>query len=84
MSKEERDEYFKNREGTEDARFHVVPDDEGWAVKREGNDTPEYTTDSKDESIEKAKELAEETGTIAYIHSESGEIEDQIDYEVNN
>ena len=81
MSEKERKEFFKERAGTDDARYHVVPFDEEWAVKEEGKDEPEYTTDSKDEAIEKAIELAEENDTIAYVHSYSGEIEEQYDYE---
>lgn len=81
MSEEERQEFFKERAGTDDARFHVVPYDEEWAVKEEGKEEPEYTTDSKDEAVEKAIELAQESETIAYIHTSSGEIEDQYDYE---
>ncbi|WP_409270197.1 DUF2188 domain-containing protein [Neobacillus sp. SCS-31] len=73
--------YFKDRAGTEDARFHVVPhDEEGWAVKPEGEDGPEMTTGSKSEAVGEAKRLAEEAGTMAYIHNEEGRIEEQHNY----
>jgi len=78
----EQAEYFKDRAGTEDARFHVVPhDEEGWAVKREGQDEPEMTTGSRSEAVDEAKRLAEEAGTMAYIHNEEGRIEEQHNYQ---
>ncbi|MRX70750.1 DUF2188 domain-containing protein [Bacillus lacus] len=79
---DERNEYFKERAGTDEARFHVVPhDDEGWAVKKEGEDNPAYTAGSKSDAVEEAKRLAKDAGTMAYIHSEHGQIEEQHNYE---
>ncbi|CEG27366.1 DUF2188 domain-containing protein [Bacillus sp. B-jedd] len=78
----EQAEYFKDRAGTEEARFHVVPhDEEGWVVKREGQDKPEMTTDSRSEAVKEAKKLAEEAGTMAYIHNKEGRIEEQHNYQ---
>ncbi|MBT2693556.1 DUF2188 domain-containing protein [Bacillus sp. ISL-55] len=77
----EREDYFKDRAGTDNARFHAVPhDEEGWAVKKEGQDDPELTTGSKSEAVKEAKRLAEEAGTMAYIHDEDGKIDDQFNY----
>lgn len=77
----ERDEYFKDRAGTDEARFHAVPhDEEGWAVKKEGQDDPELTTGSRSEAVNEAKRMAEEAGTMAYIHDEDGKIEDQFNF----
>ncbi len=82
MSKEERNEYFKERAGTDDARFHVVPhEEENWAVKKEGVEEPQCTSDSKSEVIEEAKRMAKEAGTMAYIHDEDGKIDRQYNYE---
>jgi hypothetical protein len=83
MSKEERDKYFKERAGTDEARYHVVPHDDKneWAVKKEGRDEPECTTDSRSKAIEEAKRLAKEAGTMAIIHNEDGRIEKQLNYE---
>ncbi|WP_409305704.1 DUF2188 domain-containing protein [Peribacillus sp. SCS-155] len=81
-SNDERDQYFKERAGTDDARFHVVPhDEEGWAVKTEGKDEPDFTTGSKSKAVEEAKRMAEEAGTMAIIHNEDGKIEDQVNYQ---
>jgi hypothetical protein len=77
----DRDQYFKERAGTDDARFHVVPhDEEGWAVKIEGKEEPACKTDSKSEAVKEAKRMAEEAKTIAYIHDDDGKIEKQLNY----
>ncbi|HWO96141.1 MAG TPA: DUF2188 domain-containing protein [Bacillus sp. (in: firmicutes)] len=77
-----RDQYFKDRAGTDEARFHVVPhDEEGWAVKTEGEDEPDYTTGSKSEAVKEAKRMAEEAGTMAIIHDEDGKIEKQHNFQ---
>jgi hypothetical protein len=76
-----RNEYFEERAGTDDARFHVVPhQEEGWAVKREGDEDPEFTTKSKDKAVEKAKNMAKDTSTMVIIHDDDGQIEDQLNY----
>ena len=79
---DERGNYFEKRAGTDDARYHVVPGDKkDWAVKEEGKNPPLNTFDNKDDAIEDAKKRAEEAGSKAIIHSDSGEIEDQIEYD---
>ncbi|RHW42122.1 DUF2188 domain-containing protein [Neobacillus notoginsengisoli] len=79
---EEQAQFFKERAGTDEARFHVVPhDEEGWAVKREGQDEPEMTADSRSEAVKEAKRLAEEAGTMVYIHNDEGRIEEQHNYQ---
>ncbi|RIW28739.1 DUF2188 domain-containing protein [Bacillus salacetis] len=76
-----RSEYFEDRAGTDEARYHVVPhDEEGWAVKEEGKDDPVYTAGSKSDAVEEAKQRAKDSGTMAYIHSEHGQIEEQDNY----
>lgn len=80
---DERGNYFEEREGTEDARYHVVPGNDGkWSVKEEGKDEAVFTSDGKDEAVEEAKRQAEEAGTKAIIHDDDGQIEDQIEYDV--
>ena len=76
-----RSEYFEERAGTEDARFHVVPQqEEGWAIKHEGEDNPELTTESKDKAVEKAKKMAKDASTMVIIHNDDSKIEDQLKY----
>jgi MarR-like DNA-binding transcriptional regulator SgrR of sgrS sRNA len=82
LQSDEQKQYFKDRAGTDEARFHVVPhDEEGWAVKKEGQDDPEYTADSQSDAVEEAKRMAEEAGTMAILHNENGKIEDLLNYE---
>ncbi|MEK3853629.1 DUF2188 domain-containing protein [Cytobacillus sp. FSL H8-0458] len=82
IQSDEQKQYFKDRAGTDDARFHVVPhDEEGWAVKKEGQDEPEYTADSQSDAVEEAKRMAKEAGTMAILHNEDGKIEDLLNYE---
>ncbi|PLS04867.1 DUF2188 domain-containing protein [Neobacillus cucumis] len=77
----DRDQYFKERAGTDDARFHVVPHDEdNWAVKIEGKEEPAYTSGSKSEAVKEAKQMAEEAKTMVYIHGDDGKIERQHNY----
>ncbi|WP_026584494.1 DUF2188 domain-containing protein [Bacillus sp. J33] len=79
---EEQEQYFKDRARTDEARFHVVPhDEEGWAVKKEGQDNPEYTAESRSDAVEEAKRMAEEAGTMAILHGEDGKIDDLVNYE---
>ncbi|BAQ10022.1 hypothetical protein OXB_1551 [Bacillus sp. OxB-1] len=79
--KRDQEDYFEDRAGTKDARFHVVPhDEEGWAVKREGETAPVCTSGSRDEAIEEAKRLAKDAGTIAYLHGDDGRIKEQLEY----
>lgn len=78
---EERDQYFEDRAGTENARFHAVPYEGSWAVKKEGEDEPVSTHDSKSEAAEEAKKQAKEAGTMAILHDEEGQIETQENYQ---
>lgn len=81
-NKQNRDEYFKERAGTDEARYHVVPHGEGeWAIKKEGEDDPESTFTSKSEAVNEAKQMAESAGTMVYIHNDDGQIEDQENYQ---
>ncbi|GEM_PF-1700072 len=77
---EEQKHYFEDRAGTDKARFHIVPRDGEWAVKREGEDDPVCTTGSKEEAVDEAKKLAKETDTMVYIHNDRGRIEEQLDF----
>ncbi|URT69373.1 DUF2188 domain-containing protein [Cytobacillus firmus] len=82
IQSDEQKQYFKDRAGTDEARFHVVPhDEEGWAVKKEGQDKPEYTADSQSDAVEEARRMAEQAGTMAILHNEDGKIEDLLNYE---
>lgn len=77
-----RGNYFQKRAGTEDARFHVVPGDEKkWAVKKEGEEDPVYTTDDRKEAVDEAEKRVKEAGTKVIIHNEHGKIEKLDEYD---
>ncbi|KKK38516.1 hypothetical protein WQ57_07880 [Mesobacillus campisalis] len=79
---DEQKQYFKDRAGTKEAWYHVVPhDEEGWAVKAEGKDEPEYSTGSKSEAVKEAKRLAEDSHSMAIVHDDEGKIEEQFNYQ---
>ncbi len=60
---------------------HVVPKDDGWAVKREGNKT--YTSKHRKQStaIRKAKAAAKRHKADVIIHGRDGLIRDRISYD---
>lgn len=77
-----RGNYFEERAGTQDARFHVVPDGKGdWAVKEEGKDKPFFTSNKKTEAVNEAKKQAKEANTKAIVHDTDGKIEEQVEYD---
>lgn len=77
-----RSEYFEDRAGTEDARFHMVPHGDGeWAIKREGEDDPVETYNDRDKAIDDTIKKAKDAGTIAIIHNDDGQIERQENFE---
>ena len=59
---------------------HVVPHDDGWAVKGAGNEryTAVYRTQS--EAIERAREIAINYGSDVIIHRSDGSIRDRMSY----
>ncbi len=59
--------------------FHVVPQGEGWAVKREGNDRAVANKDTQKEAIDSAREAAKEGDEIV-IHRADGTIRDRTTY----
>ncbi|HVK08293.1 MAG TPA: DUF2188 domain-containing protein [Gemmataceae bacterium] len=63
--------------------LHVVPQDENWGVKREGNERNSSTHTTQKEAIEAARELAREGDDIV-IHRPDGTIRDRITYTGSN
>jgi hypothetical protein len=59
---------------------HVVPYEEGWAVRREGNKRITSKHRKQSTAIEKAKILAKRYDADVIIHRESGGIRDRISY----
>ena len=59
---------------------HVVPYEDGWAVRREGNKRITSKHRKQTTAIEKAKRLARKYNADVIIHRENGEIRDRINY----
>lgn len=59
---------------------HVVPNDGGWAVRREGNKRITSRHRKQSTAIRKAKTLAKRYKADVIIHRESGGIRERISY----
>lgn len=59
---------------------HVVPYEDGWAVRGEGNQRVTASYDYQDDAIERAKEIAKNYGSAVVIHRADGTIRDRISY----
>jgi len=59
--------------------LHVVPHNQAWAVKREGNERPSSTHDTQRDAIESARNLAREGDDIV-IHRPDGTIRERSTY----
>src|SRR3954469_19264216 len=59
--------------------LHVVPHEQNWAVRREGNDRVSSTHPTQKEAIEAARELAKERDDIV-IHRPDGTIRERVTY----
>ena len=60
---------------------HVVPYEEGWAVRREGNKRITSKHRKQSTAIRKAKSLARKYKADVIIHGASGGIRERISYE---
>ncbi|WIV18098.1 DUF2188 domain-containing protein [Paenibacillus polygoni] len=59
----------------EHRNIHVVPSEDGWAVKKEGNEKPEHIYDVKDEAVKAAKEIVSSKNIRLIIHDKQGKIQ---------
>ena len=60
--------------------YHVVPDGEGWAVKREGAQRASSLHDTQREAIQQGREFAQHQRTELVIHRRDGTIRDSDSY----
>ena len=58
---------------------HVVPHDEGWAVRGEGNDRITSIHETQKSAIRRAKQIARNYGADVIVHRRDGTIRDRID-----
>jgi len=59
---------------------HVVPHEDGWAVKGEGNSRYTSTYKYQDQAIARAKQIARNYKSAVIIHRRDGSIRDHISY----
>lgn len=63
-----------------DYNQHVVPHEEGWAVKGVGNERYTGIFDTQREAIERAREIAINYRSTVIIHRKDGTIRDTMNY----
>lgn len=56
---------------------HVVPHEDGWAVRREGSDRASSVHATKDEALEQGRDTARRENTELVIHGRDGRIQDK-------
>lgn len=53
---------------------HVVPHEDGWAVRGEGSERVTSIHDTQRQAIERGREIAQNQGSELLIHGENGRI----------
>jgi hypothetical protein len=84
LLKELVDLFFKSSRQSKQGRSwhqHVVPYENGWAVRREGNKRITSKHRRQNTAIDKAKRLARKYKADVIIHRADGTIRDRINYE---
>ncbi|MEK4853867.1 DUF2188 domain-containing protein [Paenibacillus sp. FSL H7-0756] len=56
---------------------HVVPHEDGWAVKGEGNSKATVVTRTKQEAVDAGRAITKSQGTELIIHGKDGKIQDK-------
>jgi len=59
---------------------HVVPHEEGWAVRGEGNERVTAIYDHQDDAIDRARDIARNYKSSVIIHRKDGTIRDRMSY----
>lgn len=62
------------------AVYHVVPHEEGWAVKKNGAERASSLHATKDEAIERGRELARPAAGQLIVHRQDGTIQTEYTY----
>jgi uncharacterized protein YdaT len=63
-----------------DDNYHVVPKDNGWAVKKEGAKRASGVYDTKAEAVKGGQELAKNNDGSLRIHTKDGKIQEERTY----
>lgn len=68
-------------ENTSDKQnVHIVPHDEGWAVKTENSERAVKVHDTQEDAITHGKELAQKRESELLIHGRDGQIRERFSY----
>ncbi len=59
---------------------HVVPTENGWGIRGEGNSRLTKVTPTKAEALKIARDIARNQGTELFIHGRNGKIQDRDSY----
>jgi hypothetical protein len=59
---------------------HVVPHDDGWAIRGEGNERYTEIFDTQERAIREAKRIAKNYRSGVVIHGQNGRIRDRVSY----
>lgn len=59
---------------------HVLPRDDGWAVKKAGASRDTKVFNKQSDAIEHAKDIAKNKGSELFIHSRDGRIRERNTY----
>jgi len=59
---------------------HIVPTENGWGIRGEGNSRLTKVTPTKAEALEVGKEIAKNQGVELFIHGKDGKIQDRDSY----
>lgn len=58
--------------------YHLLSDDTGWMLKKDGNDRASFRFDTKQEALKKGRDLVKETNSSLIVHLKDGSIENKI------
>lgn len=70
-----------NRRKASQRHQHVVPHEDGWAVRGEGNKRITASYKYQDDAIDRAKDIARNYGADVVIHGKNGRIRDRRSYD---
>ncbi|MDF2715946.1 MAG: hypothetical protein K0R28_2871 [Paenibacillus sp.] len=68
------------RSASSRSNLHVVPYEDGWAIKEEGNSEPRFTTETKEEAVKKAQQMASDANISAIVHHKDGTVQTSHNY----
>ena len=69
-----------NSGGDRTGHQHVVPHEDGWAVKGAGNQKATAVYKYQKDAIDRAREIARRNKTSVIIHREDGTIRDRLNF----